>query len=79
MGQKRNSILGFLAGAAILTDLDQWTKKLVATNLKGRDPVILWEGVFEFLYSENRGAAFGMLQGRQFFFFFVAGLMMADF
>lgn len=61
MGQKRNSILGFLAGAAILTGLDQWTKKLVVTNLKGRDPVILWEGVFEFLYSENRGAAFGML------------------
>ena len=75
MGQKRNSIVGFLAGAAILTGLDQWTKKLVATNLKGRDPVILWEGVFEFLYSENRGAAFGMLQGRQFFFFFVALLV----
>lgn len=72
MGQKRNTILGFLTGVVLLAGLDQWTKKLVVTNLKGRAPVVLWEGVFEFLYSENRGAAFGMLQGKQFFFFFVA-------
>lgn len=32
----------------------------------------IWTGVFELLYSENRGAAFGMLQGKQIFFLFVA-------
>ena len=35
-------------------------------------PVVLWDGVFELLYSENRGAAFGILQGKQGFFFLVA-------
>ena len=33
---------------------------------------MLIKGVFEFYYSENRGAAFGMLQGRQGFFFLIA-------
>ena len=35
-------------------------------------PFVLIKGVFEFYYSENRGAAFGMLQGRQGFFFLIA-------
>ena len=38
----------------------------------GNGPIVVWDGVFEFLYSENRGAAFGILQGRQGFFFAVA-------
>lgn len=75
MGQKRNTILGFLAGAGILVGIDQWTKRLVVNHLRGRDPVVLWEGVFEFFYSENRGAAFGMLQGKQGFFFLVAAVV----
>ena len=72
MNGTRKTIPGFLAGVIILTGFDQWTKSLVTAGLKGKSPVVLWEGVFELLYSENRGAAFGMLQGRQFFFFVVA-------
>ena len=48
------------------------TKHLAVVHLKGQKPFVLIKGVFEFYYSENRGAAFGMLQGRQGFFFLIA-------
>ena len=38
---------------------------------------MLLDGIFELLYSENRGAAFGILQGRQGFFFVVALIVLA--
>lgn len=72
MKQKGKQFLGFILGLCLAIGLDQWTKQLAVTNLKGQPPFVLWEGVFEFLYSENRGAAFGMMQGKQFFFFLVA-------
>ena len=40
-------------------------------------PFVIWDGVFELLYSENRGAAFGMMQGKQFFFFLIALVVLA--
>ena len=70
--EKRSLFLRFIIGFVILTGLDQWTKGLVTTYLKGNPPIPVLEGVFEFYYSENRGAAFGMLQGRQGFFFLIA-------
>ena len=72
MDRKRDHLLAFLAGLVCLTALDQWTKAMAAASLKGKEAFVLWQGVFELLYSENRGAAFGMLQGRQGFFFVVA-------
>ncbi len=58
-------MLGFFVGTGLLAALDQWTKRLAVLALRGKEPFVLWEGVFEFYYSENRGAAFGMLQGWQ--------------
>lgn len=72
MNQKRNQILGFAAGFVCLTLLDQWTKGLAVRFLMGNSPYVIWEGVFELFYSENRGAAFGMLQGRQTLFLLIA-------
>jgi len=72
MDQKRNHILAFAAAFLCLTALDQWTKHLAAGSLMGNGPFVIWDGVFELLYSENRGAAFGILQGQQAFFFAVA-------
>ena len=72
MEQKRNHILGFLAGFLVLTALDQWSKSLAVKYLKGKAPYVVWNGVFELFYSENRGAAFGILQGKQKFFFVIA-------
>ncbi len=56
--------------------LDQATKGLAVLFLKGQEPFVLWEGVFELHYLENRGAAFGMLQGQR-FFFLIAGLFVS--
>lgn len=65
-------LAGFAAGAGILTGLDQWTKSLAVDHLMNRQPVVIWPGVFELFYSENRGAAFGMLQGQQTLFLLIA-------
>lgn len=54
------------------TALDQWTKRLAYGSLRSNGPVVIWDGVFELLYSENRGAAFGILQGKHGFFILVS-------
>ena len=64
MTRQRYNLIGILA-AVILTALDQWTKYLAVLHLKGQSPIVLWEGVFELHYLENRGAAFGILQGQK--------------
>lgn len=70
--QKVPGLLAFFAGCGALIWLDQWTKALATAHLKDQDPIILWRGVFQLQYLENRGAAFGMLQGQQFFFLLIA-------
>ena len=52
----------------ILTLLDQWTKSLVVHHLKDQSDIILIPGIFQLHYLENRGAAFGILQGKKIFF-----------
>ncbi len=49
--------------------LDQWTKGLAVASLKGQESFSIWEGVLEFRYFENTGAAWGMLKGKQVFFY----------
>ena len=56
----------------ILIVFDQWTKILAYDKLRVDGPFVIWKGVFELLYSENRGAAFGILQGQKWFFLLVA-------
>ena len=53
----------------LLCALDQLTKHLAVLYLKDSDPLVLWDGVFELQYVENRGAAFGIFQGHQTAFF----------
>ncbi len=60
-----------------LVAFDQFTKHAAAVSLKGQQPFVLWEGVFELNYSENTGAAFGLLEGQQILFFAVACLVFA--
>ena len=52
----------------ILVFLDQCTKYLAETFLKPKGYVTVIPGVLELRYLENRGAAFGMLQNRQWIF-----------
>lgn len=51
----------------VLTLIDQYTKYL-SESLKNNNPIVLINGVLEFRYLENHGAAFGILQGKQLFF-----------
>lgn len=67
---KRYGLFGILVILAVA--LDQWTKRLAFNILRTGGPFVIWDGVFELRYSENRGAAFGILQGKQGFFFLVA-------
>lgn len=53
--------------------LDQYTKYLASTYLKVESISII-DGVFQLHYLENRGAAFGVLQNQQ-LFFFVIGIL----
>ena len=72
MNKKIQQFLFFLAGLVVSIGFDQWTKYLAVVKLKGKQPFVIWDGVFELYYSENRGAAFGMMQGKQGFFFLIA-------
>ena len=67
---KRYGVLAVCA--TLLIALDQWAKSMAYNTLRVNGPLVLIKGIFELLYSENRGAAFGILQGKQWFFFLVA-------
>ena len=62
---------------AILIIFDQWTKALAVAHLMNQEPFVLIPGVFQLHYLENRGAAFGMLQGQRLFFVVIAILVLA--
>lgn len=77
MKKKVSSLIcGFLL-AVLLVSTDQITKYLARTNLSGKSAISLIPNVFELFYLENRGAAFGMLSNRQWFFVAIAVVMSA--
>ncbi len=53
---------------ALLIAIDQLTKSWAFNNLRSNDSIVVIEDLLEFTYVENRGAAFGILQGRSMFF-----------
>lgn len=58
----------YIIGILILVVLDQWTKWLAVTKLKPINDIPIIENIFHLAYVENRGAAFGILQGKRLFF-----------
>ena len=72
MNKKTKYNLIGLATAVLLIALDQWTKALAVKHLMNQQPFVIWDGVFELHYLENRGAAFGIMQGQQVFFLVIA-------
>lgn len=56
----------------VLVAIDQYTKHLAVIKLKDQPAFNIIDGVLEFNYLENRGAAFGMLQNQKMFFVFIA-------
>ncbi len=59
--------VGFVLTVALIV-LDQLTKAMAVTNLMNKPSYVLIDGVFELMYLENRGAAFGVLQNQKWFF-----------
>lgn len=59
--KKRYGIL--LGVVLLLLAADQWLKYWTLQNLAGSPAIDLIPGIFRLTYVENRGAAFGILQG----------------
>lgn len=67
-GKKSPYLIGSGLVILALLILDQVTKHLARTHLRGAEDIILVPRVFQLHYLENRGAAFGLLQDQKFFF-----------
>ncbi len=59
-----------------LVALDQITKLAAQIQLKGTGSFPIINGVFELCYLENRGSAFGILQGKRAFFLIITALVL---
>ena len=68
---KKIMLVVFSVLAILFTVLDQVTKYLAIIYLKGSESIKLIDGVLELHYLENKGAAFGVLQGQKFFLLFI--------
>ncbi len=60
----------------VLVFIDQITKYQAVIRLKNQPAFSFIDGVLEFNYLENKGAAFGMLQNQKVFFVFVAAIFL---
>lgn len=58
----------FLISCIILIAVDQFTKLAVLGSLKSVGSIGIIDGFFSLTYVENRGAAFGMLEGGKWIF-----------
>lgn len=68
--------LSAIISLIVLSGIDQYTKFLALTYLKGQEAFVIWKGVFELRYLENRGAAFGILQNQQLFFIIMTSIVL---
>ena len=77
--ERKKTLISYIAallGFAAAVTVDQVTKYLAEMFLKNSEPIVLIDGVFQLRYLENRGAAFGILQGRQIFFYIITVLIL---
>lgn len=49
-------LASFVISSSSWVGLDQWTKGLVVAHLKNGKPYVIWDGVFEFFYSQGTAA-----------------------
>ena len=76
MTKQKRTLLAILIIAALVS-IDQWTKGMAVEFLKGQPAVPIIEGWLELQYSENRGAAFGLLQDGRIFFLIITTVVLA--
>lgn len=71
-------VLGIcLAALGLLIFLDQWTKHLTDIHIHNKEKIDLIKSVLSLTYVENRGSAFGMMQGQFVIFYIITALMLA--
>ncbi len=68
IGKRIKQVAVWLMATAGLVAIDQLVKLWTISTLKEKPAIVLWPGVFELTYVENRGAAFGILQNQQWLF-----------
>lgn len=61
----------------MLIFIDQLTKQIVTKHLLNGDKIIVISEIFEIFYLENRGAAFGILQGQKELFFIITIIVLS--
>lgn len=74
---KKGMIALFAVIAALCVFLDQGSKYLALHYLKLGTAKPFLPGLIEFLRIENRGAAFGVLQGQMLFFFLITAVILS--
>ena len=62
-------IIIFCVISIILIFIDQLTKRIAVKYLFNKEPKVLIDGVLELVYTENQGAAFGILQNKFIIFY----------
>ena len=75
--EKKKLLIINLILIVLLVVLDQVTKYFAVMGLKDKPSIAIIENVFELHYLENRGAAFGMLQGQKIFFVCITIVILA--
>ena len=60
-----------IIAAALLAAVDQFSKYLAVSRLKPVGSVTVIDGFFDLTFVENRGAAFGILNGQRWFFIII--------
>lgn len=68
-------LLLYGAAAALVVVLDQLSKYLAVGNLIGAGTVRVIPGLFNFVYVENTGAAFGMMKGQRWIFMILSTVL----
>lgn len=74
MKKRIQYIIGIIV-VLFLVGFDQLTKILANRHFSAGDTKVIIKNVFEFTYLENRGAAWGMMSGKQVFFIILTIVM----
>ena len=61
----------------IIIIFDQVFKSFAINHLRGNAPIVIIDGIFELVYVENRGAAFGIMQDKRILFIIITLLVIS--
>lgn len=76
MNKRTKYSIVYLIASVLMVLLDQFTKSLAVSKLKGKEAYVVIKKIFEFDYVENPGAAFSSFLGKQGFLLTVTAIIM---